>query len=48
MVLRAARASTDAYLAELIDEVGEPTAEDIEYAKRFVGNLTDAARRRAG
>jgi len=40
--------ATDAYLAELVDEVGEPSAADVEYAQRLVQQLTGAADRRAG
>lgn len=36
-------AATDAYLAELVEEVGEPDAEDVEYARRFVRDLTGPA-----
>lgn len=45
---RELEAATDAYLAELIEEVGEPRAADVEYAKRFVRDLTGAADRQAG
>lgn len=41
-------AATDAYLDELVEEVGEPSAADVEYARRFVAQLTDAARPQAG
>ena len=30
---------TDQYLAELVDEVGEPTAEDYEWATALVGRI---------
>lgn len=45
---RELEAATDTYLAELIDEVGEPSAADIEYAKRFVSDLQSVADRQAG
>ncbi len=45
---RELQAATDAYLAELIEEVGEPSAADVEYAKRFVHDLIGAADRQAG
>ncbi len=41
-------AATDSYLAELIEEVGEPSAADVEYARRFVDQLAGAERRQAG
>lgn len=41
-------AATDAYLAELVEEVGEPSADDLEYAQRFVARLRDGDRRQAG
>lgn len=41
-------AATDAYLAELVEEVGEPSAADVAYAKQFVGDLAAAAERQAG
>jgi post-segregation antitoxin (ccd killing protein) len=41
-------AATDVYLAELIDEVGEPSAADVEYAKRFVRDLTGGVDRQVG
>lgn len=36
---RELEAATDTYLAELIDEVGEPSVADVEYAQRFVSDL---------
>ncbi len=42
---RELEAATDAYLAELIEEVGEPSAADVEYARRFVHDLTPDGRR---
>lgn len=45
---RELEAATDLYVAELIEEVGEPSAADVEYAKRFVRDLIGAADRRAG
>ncbi len=45
---RELEAATDAYLAELIEEVGEPSAADVEYARRFVRDLTGATDRQAG
>lgn len=41
-------AATETYLAELIDEVGEPSTADVEYARRFVGDLLHATDRQAG
>lgn len=41
-------AAADSYLAELIEEVGEPTVADVEYARRFVDQLPDIEARRAG
>lgn len=41
-------AATDAYLAELVEEVGEPSAADVAYATQFVRDLTAAAERQAG
>lgn len=40
--------ATDTYLAELLDEVGEPTAADIEYARRVVQQLASGSDRAAG
>lgn len=40
--------ATDAYLAELIEEVGQPSVADVEYAQRLVEQLTQPAARRAG
>lgn len=41
-------AATDAYLFELIEEVGEPSAGDVAYATQFVHDLTAAAERQVG
>ncbi|MGI9062681.1 MAG: hypothetical protein ACR2FQ_02510 [Pseudonocardiaceae bacterium] len=45
---RELKAATDVYLAELNEEVGEPSAADIEYAERFVRQLTGETERRTG
>ncbi len=45
---RELEAATDAYLAELTEEVGDPSSADVEYAKAFVRRLTGATDRRAG
>jgi post-segregation antitoxin (ccd killing protein) len=45
---RELEAATDTYLAELLEEVGEPSTADVEYAKRFVGELMNAPDRHAG
>jgi post-segregation antitoxin (ccd killing protein) len=45
---RELEAATDAYLAELIAEVGEPSTADVEYATRFVGDLLRVTDRQAG
>ncbi len=45
---RELEAATDVYLAELNEEVGEPSAADIEYAERFVRQLTGETERRTG
>lgn len=45
---RELQAATDAYIAELIEEVGEPSVADVEYAQRFVRELTGASERQAG
>jgi post-segregation antitoxin (ccd killing protein) len=45
---RELEAATDDYLAELVDEVGEPSAADREYARHFVAQLATPADRRAG
>lgn len=45
---RELESATDAYLAELTEEVGQPSAADVEYAKRFVRDLTATADRRTG
>jgi post-segregation antitoxin (ccd killing protein) len=45
---RELEAATDAYLAELIDEIGEPSTTDVEYAQRFVGDLLRVTDRQAG
>ncbi len=34
-------AATDTYLAELIEEVGEPSTADVEYATRFGSDLVE-------
>ncbi|MGH3795858.1 MAG: hypothetical protein ACRDSP_13320 [Pseudonocardiaceae bacterium] len=38
-------AATDAFLAELVDEVGEPSAADVAYARQFVRNLAAVGQR---
>ncbi len=45
---RELEAATDTYLAELIEEVGQPSVADVEYAQRLVQQLTQSADRRAG
>lgn len=45
---RELEAATDTYLAELVEEVGEPNTADVEYAQRFVGDLLRVTDRQAG
>lgn len=45
---RELEAASDAYLAELIEEVGEPTAADMDYARQFVRELTGPTNRQTG
>lgn len=40
-------AETDRYLDELVAEVGEPSAADLEYAQQFVAAMLGARDRRA-